>query len=164
MQFTGKAPSIGLNTAMRDAKEHQSEGEMVLAALADNPAFHVHTAVDSHWICPYSGTLVACRGDDRSTIQNFLFQRKPWSTRRNGKPRPLFLILEQKWLHHLNTAKDARFTEFNAAGAWKNPFTGAFHTLPRARAAGDRHATAEIARCLAECPAAQSTPLTALAP
>lgn len=163
MQFTGKAPYTGLTTAMRDAKEHQSEGEMVLAAMANDPAFAVHTASGSHWICPYSGSLVACKIGDTLAIQQFLFHRKPWSTRRNGKARPLFLVLEQKWLHHLATAGDARFGQFNAAGQWKNPFTGAFHTLPRARTAGDRHAPSEIARCLAECPHAQRTDLATLA-
>lgn len=153
MQFTGKAPTIGLSEAMRESKEHDLEGTMVLEALATNPAFQVRTVSGTHWICPFSGALIPCTEGSIAEIRHYLYLRKPWNTRRNAKHRPLFLILEQKWLQHLTTTKDAAYTTFNATGAWVHPVTGTPQVLPRARAATDKRAIPEIARTLAHADA-----------
>ena len=149
MQFTGKAPTTGLTEAMRESKEHDLEGTMVLEALATNPAFQVRTVAGSHWICPYSGALIPCAEGSIAEIRHYLYLRKPWNTRRNGRHRPLFLILEQKWLQHLTTTVDATYTTFTAAGEWVHPITKKLHLLPRARSATDKKSIPEIARVLA---------------
>jgi len=149
MQFTGKAPTTGLTEAMRESKEHDLEGTMVLDALATNPAFQVRTVSGTHWICPYSGSLIPCAEGSIAEIRQYLYTCKPWTTRRNAKHRPLFLILEQKWLQHLTTTKEAKYLSFSVTGAWLNPNTGTTQMLPRARSAADKQAISEIARALA---------------
>lgn len=157
MQFTGKAPTTGLTEAMRESKEHDLEGTFVLDALATNPAFQVRTVSGTHWICPYSGALIPATAESITEIRHYLYLRKPWNTRRNAKPRPLFLILEQKWLQHVTTTKEAKYLTFSATGEWLNPLTGKPQMLPRARTASDKRAIPEIARALAH---ASASPLT----
>lgn len=151
MQLTGPVPKIGLNPQMREQKAHDQVSTMIVDALATDPAFQVRTCDGRQWICPYSGTMVACAADSLQEARDFLFGRKPWLARRGGKARPLFAVAEQKWLHELTTTTDERLRRFDAQGRWVNPFTGTATLLPRARAAGDAQAVAEIARALAGC-------------
>lgn len=156
MQFTGKAPHIGLNSSMREQKSHDQEARLVLDAIAGDPAFRVRTVDGSQWICPYLGTLVACTADWAMDAQNYLFKIKPWMTRRGGKPRPAFQVLEDKWRLYLNATPDAKYLQFDAAGRWLNPLTKAAEQLPRARSAADPRAIPDIMRALARCDMAES--------
>lgn len=157
MQFTGKAPHIGLNSSMREQKNHDQEARLVLDAIAGDPAFRVRTVDGGQWICPYLGTLVACTDDWSKDAQKYLFTIKPWMTRRGGKPRPVFQVLEDKWRLYLNGAPDAKYLQFDAAGLWKNPLTKTAEPLPRARSAQDKHAIPEIMRALARSDMAEMT-------
>ncbi len=149
MQWSGKVPPTGLTPALRERKEQDQINRQVREALDGDPAFAVRTVDGRHWICPYSGALVVA--DSPAGIREFLFRRRPWSTRRGGKPRPLFQILLQKWTHHLASDPDPRLRRFDDAGCWLNPFTGAAERLTGANPATD----AAIAHALAGCVEAQ---------
>ena len=155
MQFTGKAPTIGLTDAMREQHELDQLNALVVDSIAQDPAFQVLTWDRSHWICPYEGTLVPVSEAWNLAARAHLFRRKPWSIRRGGKPRPLFQVLEQRWQLHLESPAAAPFRQFDADGRWLNPITKAKVLLPRARSATDPRATADIARTLAGCRAAR---------
>ena len=165
MQWSGKIPNNGLTPRKRERKERDQLEKRVNDALADEPAFQVYTVDQKSWICPYTCTLVPCIPGETQLVRQFLLNHKPWTTgRRNGNHRPLFLVLEQKWTQHLTTTADPRFLRFRADGQWQNPFTGAWSALPRARAATDVNAIAEIAKALAGCVEARTgEPLTAAA-
>lgn len=156
MQWSGKIPNTGLTSALRERKELEQANRLVVDALAGDPAFRVYTVDGTQWICPYSGALVACAPGSLVEAQQHLFQSRPWTTRRGGKSRPLFQVLEQKWTLHLTTSDDPRFRRFDDTGKWRNPFTGVDELLPRARSAVDPCAIVEIARALAGCAEAQA--------
>lgn len=151
MQFTGKAPTIGLTDAMREQHELDQLNALVVDSIAQDPAFQVLTCDGSHWICPYEGTLVPVGEQWALAARNHLFRRKPWSIRRGGKPRPLFQVLEQRWQLHLDSPTGISYRQFDADGRWQNPITKTKVLLPRARSATDPRATADIARTLAGC-------------
>ena len=156
MQFTGKAPTIGLTDAMREQHVLDQRNALIVDAIAQDPAFRVLTCDGSYWICPYEGRLVPVVEQWALAARMHLFRRKPWLIRRGGKPRPLFQVLEQRWQLLLESPAGASYRQFDAGGHWRNPITQTQVLLPRARSATDPRATADIARALAGCPEART--------
>jgi hypothetical protein len=151
MQFTGKAPTTGLNDARRDKHELARTNALVVNALRDDPAFSVWTVAGDQWICPYLGTLVPSVRGDLESAQRYLFQARPWLARRQTKPRPLFQVLEQRWrLHFASAAGSPDLAAIHKNGAWRDPQTGETLRLPAAGAGKGQVSVGAIARWLAE--------------
>ena len=149
MQWSGNNPPTGLTPAMRKEKDQDRLNKRVLDAVAHDPAYQITTVDGTHWICPFTGLLAPTAGDWRKAAQRSLFDRLPWASRRNGKARPVFQVLVQKWTIHLTATQEGRLMAFDGDGRWLHPDTGVPVFLPKARAATDATAIAEIAHVLA---------------
>jgi hypothetical protein len=162
MQLTGKVPYTGLSPDMRERKEREKREKRVHQYLTTDPAFQVRTVEGTHWICPFTSTLVACPPDSVAPIWTFLLSRQSWTGR--GKARPAVLVLVQKWRLYLSQqgASEPRLRRFNAAGAWQNPFDGTWLTLAHPHQELNEAAIRDIAQALATRPVANSTASPAL--
>lgn len=160
MQFTGKNPYTGLSSDMRERKERAAREKRVHTYLTTDPAFQIFTVDGTHWICPFTSTLIACTPNDLGPARTFLLSRQSWTGR--GKVRPAALVLTQKWQLYLTAqaASEPRLGRFNPAGAWQNPFTGAWLTLLRPHSTLDEAAIRDIAQALATSPATGTTLLS----
>ena len=151
MQFTGKAPTTGLNDARRDKHELARTNALVVNALRDDPAFSVWTVAGDRWICPYLGTLVPCAQGDLAAAQRYLFHSRPWLARRQTKPRPLFQVIEQRWRLHLESPSGiADLAAIRANGEWRHPESGETLRLPQTETGKGQASVGAIARWLAE--------------
>lgn len=134
----------------REAAEAELRRKITLA-LEKDPAHRVMTVDGTHWICPYSFTLVPAAFGHVDPAREFLVEKRPFA---NGvKAKPVEEMRRQRWRLFLrqNGEFEPRLRITGADGRWLNPFNAAWTKLPLRPGQPAAEVIEAIAGALAAC-------------